>query len=185
MKLKFMWGIIMLGLVMVVVGCAAPASQTLDGCEADLSGVFLVRRGADSAVIMPTFTVSNPNPYMVTIDDLVYKLDGGLGFVVHEQIPYRYYIPAGETITIQGLGVLDFTYAVAERLFDGDTVQQAVPKVLPAWTSLGTMPAGITKDIWDMFPAQDVTFTYEVSVHTSAQGMEKRVTTTGTSEPIK
>jgi len=185
MKLKFMWGILVMGLVMLVVSCAPAAPAPLVGCKADLSGVFLIRRGVDSAVILTTYTISNPNPYMVSVDDLVSNLDAGQGFVIYEQIPYRYFIPAGETIVVQGTGVLDFTYGVAEGLFSGDTMAKAVGKILPAWRSVGNMPAGITKEIWNSVPAKDVAFSYNVSIHTNAQGMDKRETTTGTSKAVK
>jgi hypothetical protein len=185
MKSKYMWGIIVIVLIMTAVSCTPAAPAPLVGCKADLSGVFLTRRGADSAVVITTYTVSNPNQYMVTVDDLVSNMDAGQGFVLYEQIPHRYYIPAGENITIQGSGVLDFTYAVAEGLFSGATMAQAVGKILPVWKSVGNMPAGLTKEIWNSVPAKDMTFSYTVSIHTSAQGIEKRETTKGISQPVK
>jgi hypothetical protein len=185
MKLRYMFACFVFGFVMLLVSCAPPAPAALVGCKADLSGVFLARRGVDSAVIITTYTISNPNPYMVSVDDLVCNMDAGQGLVIYEQIPYRYYIPAGETINVQGSGVLDFSYAVAEGLFNGLTMTQAVGKVLPSWKSVGNMPAGITKEIWGAVPAKEVAFTYNVTVHTNALGMDKRETTKGTSKPVK
>ena len=185
MKLKFVWGILLLGLVMLVFSCAPAAPATLVGCKADFTGAFLTRRGVDSAVVITNYTITNPNPYMVTVDDLVCNLDAGQGLVIYEQIPYRYFIPAGETIALQGSGVLDFSYGVAEGLFSGNTMAQAVGKILPMWKSVGNMPAGITKEIWAAVPAKDVIFQYTVSVHTNAFGMDKRETTQGTSKAVK
>jgi len=185
MKRKFVLGSLVIGFIMLLISCAPPAPAELVGCKADLSGIFLVRRGVDSAVLVPTFTISNPNAYMVSVDDLVYKMDAGMGYVLYEQIPHRYFIPAGEKIVIQGTGVLEFNNAVAERLFQGDPMAKAVGAILPMWKSVGNMPAGITKEIWGAIPAKDVVFNYEVTVHSYADGMDKRVTTKGTSQAVK
>jgi hypothetical protein len=185
MKFKFMLGSLILGCVMLLVSCAPAAPAALAGCKADLSSVFVIRRGADSAVVLSTYTVTNPNPYMVSVDDLVYNMDAGMGFVLYEQIPYKYFIPAGEKITIQGTTVLEFSNAVAERLFQGDTMAKAVGTVLPMWKSVGNMPAGITKEMWAAVPAKDVVFAYTVTVHTNGNGTDKLETTKGSSKTVK
>ena len=188
MKTRFILGSLLIGCLMLLVSCTPPAtspSAELVGCKADLTGVFLARRGADSAVIITTYAITNPNKFMVSVDDLISNMDAGLGFVIYEQIPYKYVIPAEDKIIVQGMGILDINYVVADRLFNGDTMAQAIGKILPLWKSVGNMPAGVTKEIWGAVQAKDVVFSYEVSVHTTAQGMEKRETMKGVSQPVK
>ncbi len=187
MKKRFILGSLIISCLMLLVSCAPSSAPNAElvGCKADLTGVFLARRGADSAITITTYSITNPNKFMVSVDDLISNMDAGLGFVIYEQIPYKYVIPAEDKITVQGMGILDINYAVADRLFNGDTMTQAIGKILPFWKSVGNMPAGVTKEIWGAVQAKDVVFSYDISVHTTAQGMEKWVTTKGVSKPVK
>ena len=177
MKSKFKWSILVLGLLVMLISCAAPAVETpkLVGCKVDLSGVYIVRRGADHVVTTPIMTVTNPNPYDVAVDNIVYKLDTGQGMIIYEQLPGKYYIPAGQKIDLQGVGYLSWGELVAEMAGTGIPMADALAKALPVWKGAGgNKPAVVAAEVWGPVQASAISYAWEISLHTAAQGMEKQ-----------
>jgi hypothetical protein len=182
MKVKAFWGILMLTLVMLLGACA-PTAPPLVGCKAELSQISLLRSGSplagytagsDLLAIKAVFTISNPNPYEVGIEGLTYRLDTGQGPIVYDEIPYRYFIPAGEKITLEGTGTLLFMDIFMEKfMIQGLSKAMAAGVSIPIWKGLGGIkPEIIPKEVWDALPAKPVTYSYETSIYTKAQGMQ-------------
>jgi len=187
MKVKVFWSILVLSLVMLLGACApaaAPEVPPLVGCKAELSDISLLhtgsagagnKAGADLLGIRVEFTISNPNPYQVSVDGLTYKLDTGEGQVVYEEIPYRYFIPAGEEITLLGAGSLLWMDIFLDKFMNqGLPPPAAVGVSVPVWKGLGGIrPAMVPEAAWDALEAKPVTYSFETSIYTKAQGMQK------------
>ena len=175
MKSKITWLILALAVVALLGACAPSAQQTpIVAATAKVDGIVLVRAGADHVVEIPEMSFSNPNPYEVKISNIIYRIDTGVGMVIYDQFPSAYYIPAGGNITLPGTGYLSWGEAVAEQAGKGVTMPVAVGATLPYWKAVGgKTPAGITADQWKAVTAQPVTYSYDISFHTSAQDMDK------------
>jgi len=184
MKSKITWVILALAVVVLLGACAPSAQQAPTAesvcCTGKVDGVFLVRAGADHIVVIPMISFSNPNPHEVKISDVVYRIDTGVGMVIYDQFPGCHYIPAGETVTLPGTGYLSWGELVAEQAGKGVTMPVAVGTALPYWKAVGgKTPAGITADQWKAIEAKAVTYSYEVSLYTSADGTDKFCTLKG------
>ncbi|MBL7208899.1 MAG: hypothetical protein ISS52_02250 [Dehalococcoidia bacterium] len=188
MKAKGFWCLLILSLVMMLGACApaaAPEAPPLVGCKAELSAIYPMKSGGDFLVITPTFTIQNPNPYLVSVEGLTYKVDTGEGAGAYGEIPYRYSIPAGEEITLEASAPLVFMDFVLEGLMNrGLTKTQAGGIGAAVWKGLGgTKPALVPQEAWDMLPARPVTYSVETTIITRAQGMEEWESATGTWPP--
>ncbi len=191
MKAKALCAILMLSLLMLVAACA-PTVPPLVGCKAELSSISVMntvsmggKAGSDLIPIKVVFTISNPNPYQVSVEGLTYKLDTGQGPIVYDEIPYRYVIPAGEKITLEGAGTLLFLDIFVEKMMvQGLPKAMAAGASIPVWKGLGGIkPEIIPKEVWDSMPAKPVTYTYETSIYTRAQGMQAWQSVKGTWSP--
>ena len=195
MKVKIFCSILVLSLV-IVLGACAPAAPQLVGCKAELSNISLLRSGSPGAgykagsdllAIKAVFTISNPNPYEVSIEGLTYRLDTGEGPIVYDEMPYRYLIPAGEKITLEGAGILLFMDIYMEKfMIQGLSKAMAAGAAVPAWKGLGGIkPEIITTEAWQALSAKPVTYSYETSIYTRAQGMQAWERVQGTWPPAK
>ena len=187
MKVKAFWSILVLSLVLLLGGCAPAATPAetppLVGCKAEVSDIYLlqpglpllgIQGGSDLLGLIMEFTISNPNPYQVSVEGLTYKLDTGQGADFYEEIPYRYFIPAGEEITLQGVGSLFWMAICMDKLMNkGLSAGQSVGAAVPVWKGLGGIrPGMVPKEAWDALEAQPVTYSFETSIYTRAQGMQ-------------
>ena len=185
MKSKITWGILALALV-ALLGACAPSAQQAQACvccTGKVDGIFLARAGADHIVVIPVMVFSNPNPYEVKISNIIYRIDTGVGMVIYDQFPSAFFIPKGETVTIPGTGYLSWGELVAEQAGKGVTMPVAIGAALPYWKAVGgktPTPAGVTADQWKAVTAQPVTYSYEISLHTIAQGTDKYCILRGT-----
>ena len=186
MRAKTFWSILVLSLVMLLGACApaaAPEAPPLVGCKAEVSDISLLpnvsplvgKAGSDLLGIKMVFTISNPNPYQVSVDSLTYKLDTGEGILIYDETPYRYFIPAGEEITLQGAGTLLLMDIFMEYYMNkGLAKAQAMGVAAMVWKGLGGVrPALIPEEAWDGLPAKPVTYSFETSIYTRAQGTQK------------
>jgi hypothetical protein len=187
MKVKAFWSILVLSLAMLLGACApaaAPEAPPLVGCKAEISDISLLRSGsplagfsagADLLGIRAEFTISNPNPYQVSVDGLTYKLDTGEGSVVYDEIPYRYFIPAGDEITLQVAGTLLWMDIFMEKFTVlGLAPPMAVGVSVPVWKGLGGIrPEMVPEAAWDALEAKPVAYSFETSIYTRAQGTQK------------
>jgi len=171
---------------------APPPPAPLKPCSVELSGVYLSTAGGvpafgsgstDMVVKIPEFIVSNPNDYMVTIDGFRYEIDVGQGLNVSEGMPSKYWIPAGEEISLDGFACFPwntlFQAVIGKELGD---MGKAMTATLPLWKGLGgprpdIMYYGheltVDKDTWKAVEATKVVYKWEVKLHTSGEGMDK------------
>ena len=188
MKLKIFKGILVLTLLTLLVACtptAAPQPQAMVGCEASISDISVLSGGSDFVAVNLIFTISNPNPYQVMVDSLTYQMDTGQGAGVYSEVPYPYYVPAGEEVTIIGFGILKFTDIVGKKMMvDGLPAAKAAGAAVPLWKGLsGKKPGMIPQEAWDALPAESVTYSYETTIYTIAQGKQDWVRVAGEWSP--
>ena len=198
MKVQAFWSILVLTLVMLLGACApaaAPEAPPLVGCKAEVADISLLpnvsplvgKAGSDLLGIKMVFAISNPNPYQVSVDSLTYKLDTGEGIVIYQEIPYRYFIPAGEEVTLQGAGTLLLMDMFMEYYMNaGLSKAQAMGVAAAAWKGLGgARPALVPEEAWDMLPAKPVTYSFETSLYTRAQRMQAWESVKGDWQPAE
>jgi len=198
MKVKVLWSILVLSLLILLGACApaaAPEAPPLVGCKAEITDISLLpnvsplvgKAGSDLLGIKMVFTISNSNPYQVSVDSLTCNLDTGEGIVIYEQMPYRYFIPAGEEITLQAAGSQLFMDIFMEYYMnEGLAKAQAGGVAAAVWKGLGGVrPAIIPQEAWDMLPAKPVTYSFETTLYTRAQGMQAWESVKGEWQPAE
>jgi len=183
MKSKVFLSILVLAAAMVVAGCApaSPDVSQLQECTLAVDGVFLSRGGGEFIVVSPVLTLSNPNPFDVVVSDVTYKADTGQYMQVYDKFPYEYTVPAGDKVVLAGIGCLSFVDAVTDKVMNGGLPSKlAAAQILPFWKGLGgKAPTGVTADMWAKIEGKPVTYTYEISYLTSADGARKQTIASG------
>jgi len=169
---------------------APPPPAPLKACSVELSGVYhkvgpgipaFGTASSDMLVKTAVFTVSNPNDYLVSVDRLEYKLDVGEGVLVIDEISPKYFIPAGEQITVEGIVCIAWADLYKSRLDAGILGADAIPATLPLWKGLGGgcpnliyySPIQVDNDTWAAVEATKVVYKWETRLHTSGEGMDK------------
>ena len=209
-KLK---GILAILLALVIacgalIGCAAPVVEEeeevappppaqLKPCSVDLTGIYVITgpglpafgSGSNDVIVQGAlFTISNPNDYMVAVDRFSYKIDVGGGLDVAHQLGTKYWIPADEQITLEGVAVWEWFKLFQGKIGEGYAFGEAVGATVPLWKGMGGKGIDIMyygnelkvpAETWGEIDADSVVYKWEARIHTSGEGMDEYSHTSG------
>jgi len=103
--------------------------------------------GSESIVMKPTFTISNPNDFLIEIR-MDYQLNAGEQIVGKAMLP-ALYIPANKTVEVIDACVLPFRLFFVEKLLAGKSKPESVEIVGKMWKSWsGKRPGAVPEDSW-------------------------------------
>ena len=163
----------LLALVLMVLpfGGCAPAStppppaqpEKLLPCDVSISEITTLFGGEESVSLGASLKISNPNPVLITVENLNYSFYGGDEILAGAPIREPVYIPANAelivrlpaaVITLQSLVLTQMMFKGA-----GCSAGAATAKVLPFWKGLGgALPKAAKgtslEELWEKSPGE-------------------------------
>ena len=151
--------LLILGMVSAgLIGCTSPTGEQeeeeeeeeeepkeLEPCVVDFEALYSGFAGTESMTFFPTFTIYNPNDYLVTIDSFRYSIICEDKLIGGAEIIDDIYIPAKETIRIEDGFTMILMNLIPEIMVGtpGMSMGEAMAAGLDLWKTLGGLcPSG-------------------------------------------
>ena len=160
---------VVLLLTMVGVSCAPP--QESKSADIELSSVVPLFRGKESITLLPMFSISNSNDFLINISSLEYTLYANDHVIGTSQLRNIYIPPKGE-VEVKDAIVMPFGTLVAEgMLAEGLSQGEAVGAALVMWKALGAvLPIDDLKPKWDAMPEKNLFEAKGTAIQSSEAG---------------
>ena len=143
--------ILMIGVLLGSLACAAAAPSELKPCTVDLGYVSNEWGGEEVIAANVFLTVKNPNPVPVTLDSVDYRITVNKTEVGMKTLVPRLTIPAMGSVGLSNISIIDYSASLAvQQIYIGQGKGYDVAHIMaaPLWKLLG----GKKPPLWD-YPA--------------------------------